>query len=556
MTEKPRVRGTRGCELLGRIASVDPRKAEGLQRDADAPATTQELEQLLEEERRRAITDPYQCFLYDVRAMHKRGNFRGAQGDVILQRIRALIEVETPALDLSGFSIRDDFVELLVPYLRSKTCRITALNVANTQISIDGAVTIARAVNTTLERLQFSEDAVEVATFRSQAQTTRKVTLTDKKYNHLDAAVIGTLIERESRKLERLNVGRNCLTGPHTNVFHGLRVCLQGLTKCHRLRELNLEAVGLRAEGLTELANTIYDMPSLETLVISGNRVVCNSFGDRNVTGVEAFCNALWQVKKLRELSMASNGLDYVCCAAIATMLGTNQRLRRLDLSDNPLSEAGAVELAVGLKKNAILETLELNDNPAIRSSGYKALVYCVTMNPVLLHVDVNPAARYDGLAQQLRELLRVNAAFASLKKGVSSFGFDSLSEALRTNFIEKLKEMSETDLRRLSDLHVIENLQIGDDAPSISSLHHYANMEQYAPLKRLLWVFDASARQARVGARPKRNDDALIRRRLGDRTAAMHSPPRSQQQRQQTTADEDDDEGDDDDIWDYPIVC
>ncbi|KAJ0407032.1 hypothetical protein ATCC90586_004826 [Pythium insidiosum] len=238
MSEKTRIRGTRGCELLGHIASVDPRKAEGLQRDADAPPSTQDLEQLLNEERRRAITDPYQCFLFDVRAMHRRGNFSGSQGEVILQRIRALVEREETALDLSGFCIRDDFVELLVPYLRSSSCRLTSLNVAKTQISIDGAVMIARAVNATLEKLQFSDDAVTVATFRTQAQTTRIVTLTDKRYNHLDAAVIGILVERESRKVERFNIARNNLTGPHTNVFHGLRVCLQGLTRCSRLREL------------------------------------------------------------------------------------------------------------------------------------------------------------------------------------------------------------------------------------------------------------------------------------------------------------------------------
>jgi hypothetical protein len=245
MNGKIKVAATRGTELLRHVGPVDPRVAEGLgKHDLKRGQTTigvssaQELEELLEEEKRRAITDPYQAFLYDVRAMHKRGNFKGSQGAIILQRIRDLGEKDERTLDLSGFSVRDDVALLMVDFLRSKSSRITALNVANTQISVDGAIAIARAVNATLESLQFSANAITLATFRKDALTTRAVMMAGKGYNHLDAAAIGVLVERESRKLERLDVSDNSLTGSHTNVFHGVAILLDGLKKCSRVREL------------------------------------------------------------------------------------------------------------------------------------------------------------------------------------------------------------------------------------------------------------------------------------------------------------------------------
>ncbi|TMW65915.1 hypothetical protein Poli38472_003680 [Pythium oligandrum] len=564
MNAKIKVVGTRGSELLRRVESVDPRVAEGLKRDTDAPATSQELQQLLEEEKRRSITDPYQCLLYDVRAMHKKGNFKGTQGDIILQRIRSLGERDEKTLDLAGFCVRDDFAELLAAFLRTKACRLTELNVAKTQIGIDGATSLARAANSTLEGLQFStEHPIPFASARKDARTIRSVVLSGKQFNHLDAAAIGVLIERESKKLERLNVSENRLTGPSTNIFRGVSIVFDALKKGPRLVELNLHAIELRSEGLTALANTIVDLPVLEKLVLSRNNLACNSFGDKMLTGVETFCNQLWQAKRLRELSLAQNDLDYESAAAISRMLVVNQTLIQIDLSSNPISEAGAVQLANGLNRNAVLQeldlsncamaceaihslatslrkfnrtlqTLRLRDNPQIRSAGYKELVKCASVNPFILFIDVNPAPRHESFAHKLRDLLTVNVMLRALRQDFSAFDFESLSEVLRTNFIEKLRELSEGELERLYKLHVLEHLEISrleGIETAVSSLRYYSQMEQYAPLKRLLWVLESGAREIEVEKRPKRKEESS--------------------QRAANQAEEDDDE---EDIWDYPM--
>lgn len=51
-----------------------------------------------------------------------------------------------------------------------------------------------------------------------------------------------------------------------------------------------------------DLANTIKDLQLLETLVLSGNKLAFNSSDDRRSTGIEAFCNALWQATNLIDL--------------------------------------------------------------------------------------------------------------------------------------------------------------------------------------------------------------------------------------------------------------
>jgi hypothetical protein len=56
------------------------------------------------------------------------------------------------------------------------------------------------------------------------------------------------------------------------------------------------------------LADAIVDLPALEKLDLSSNKLCCNSFGDRNPSGFDAFCNTLWRVKKLKELRFGVNG--------------------------------------------------------------------------------------------------------------------------------------------------------------------------------------------------------------------------------------------------------
>lgn len=65
------------------------------------------------------------------------------------------------------------------------------------------------------------------------------------------------------------------------------------------LSTCRLDEISLRSDGLVELANTIQDLPRLEVLELSGNKLAFNSSEDKRSTGIEAFCNALWQAPSL-----------------------------------------------------------------------------------------------------------------------------------------------------------------------------------------------------------------------------------------------------------------
>lgn len=264
---RAKVRGTPGCALFQHIESVDPRVAEGVKRDLSlslataSPASNQQkssnngassssspvmsredLEKVVEEEKRRAITDPFQVLLYDAKVMHKKGSFKGLQGDVILSRIRDLLDKGATELNLSGFVLFDDFAAgLLAPYVRAKSCKLVSVNLSGTQIGVQGAIALARAgaMNPLLQTLQLSiEHPIPVLALRREAQSnSHSVVLQGKRFSHLDAAVLGVLIEKE-RKLERLDVSENELTGPRTNVFHGILTLFQGLKRCLHLKEL------------------------------------------------------------------------------------------------------------------------------------------------------------------------------------------------------------------------------------------------------------------------------------------------------------------------------
>lgn len=94
---------------------------------------------------------------------------------------------------------------------------------------------------------------------------------------------------------------------------------------------------------------------------------------------------------------------------------------------------------------------------------------------------------------------------------------------------MNKLERFSESELRQLHEESIVENATKFSDekeATGLSTLRHYAVMEQYAPLKRLLWCFE-------VGSRHK----DLVERSNNKKAAADGS---------------DEDDGD---VWDYPLI-
>ncbi|RLN25861.1 hypothetical protein BBJ28_00000848 [Nothophytophthora sp. Chile5] len=488
---KVTVQGTAGCELLRHVESVDPRAAEGLRRETPT-VSSPELDALLEEENRRSIADAYQRLLFEVKVLHRKGNFKSSQGEAIVQRVREIASGGKTTLDLSGLTIFDDFADLLVPYLRSKSCKLVALNLAQTPLGIQAAAAVAQATNGVLQTLQFSDQPIPIGIVRSEVKSRGEAMLSGQNFNHLDAAAIGVLAKRERSKLRTLDLSGNCLTGPKGHVFRGLGILFQGLKSCSQLKELKYDSVAT-------------DFPALEKLDLSRNRLAHNSADEKRVSGVEEFCNALWQARKLRELkcgqaryvalaktvvstdtdfvpsfdcfrhslvcicipSLTGNHLDYLSSVCIAKMLAVNTTLEILTLAQNSLADAGVVQLSEGLKKNAALISLKY-----------------VAYPPVLA-----------------------------------------------------LDRFSESDLRQLHESRLVEKAAVLSDermAAGLSTLRHYATLEQYAPLKRMLWLFEAGSRHDHLEQRAEQ--------------------PGKKKTGRGTSAQVDNDEEDDDDIWDYPL--
>ncbi|KAG3023342.1 hypothetical protein PC121_g1013 [Phytophthora cactorum] len=553
---KVKIRGTPGCELLRHVESVDPRAAEGLRREKplDVPL---DMDVLLEEETRRSITDAYQRFLFEVKVLHRKGNLKSSQGEVIVQRVRDIANGGKKVLDLSGFFIFDEIVALLVPYLRSKTCKLVALNLSGTPLGVQAAVNITQATNSNLQTLQFSDHPIPVEAVRLQAAVHGHVILSGQNFNQLDAAAIGILVERERKQIQKLDLSGNILTGAKANIFLGITTIFESLKKCRLLQDLNLSGANLRSDGLVAFSNAIQDFPALEKLDLSRNRLVYNSTNEKRLSGIESLCNALWRVPTLHEMSLVGNHLDYQSSAFIAEMLKVNCTIVSLTLAQNPLGDAGAVDTSAALKKNttllslnlsdcqiscegmnkiamvlrkfnSTLRTINVTDNPDVRSQGYRSLVKCVSTNHKITEVIMNPSSRYEKYVNRAQEFLAVNVLLNAVQTNPKRFtGFPALTETQRTNFVDKLERFSESELRQLHDEHIVEKAAVFLDekeAAGLSTLRHYAAMEQYAPLKRILWCFEVGARHKNLVERP-------------NNTKICNS------------------EEDDEDIWDYPLV-
>lgn len=241
-TERPKIRGSRGCELLRYVEPVDPRAAEGYRRQAGSgsvPLTAKEMEKLVEEEKARSMTNPYQKLLYEVKALQKRGNFKTSQGDTIVQRIRDLSLPDYSTLDLSNFTIFDEFAGYLAPYMQSSMCKLKHVNLAGTQIGINGALLIAKSVNPVLETLQFSETALDLAVFRKSSSSSRQqIVLGRHAFGPLDAVTVGILLERVRTRLDLVDLSGNQLTGLRSSVYTGTGMIFKALTRCPLLSSL------------------------------------------------------------------------------------------------------------------------------------------------------------------------------------------------------------------------------------------------------------------------------------------------------------------------------
>jgi hypothetical protein len=114
-----------------------------------------------------------------------------------------------------------------------------------------------------------------------------------------------------------------------------------------------------------------------------------------------------------------------------------------------------------------------------------------------------------------------------------------ALSEIQSTNLIQKMHQFSEADLERFNTSQLLGTIVSAIDralGDKHSCITHYAETEQPALLKKLLWVVESNSRRE---VRGRRNS-----------SAKSGSRPRPSSR----CSDGHDDPDDDDDIWDYPL--
>ncbi|KAL7686661.1 putative leucine-rich repeat domain superfamily [Plasmopara halstedii] len=496
---------------------------------------------------RRLILDEYQRFLSEVRVMHRNGKFSSSQGELIVQRVREFVNGNNNALDLSGFLIPDKFIDLLAAFLRSKTCKVEALTFSRTLSEVSTAICIARSTNSAIRTLQFSTNPISIESIQFQAATSGNVIISGQNYNHVDVAAIGIILERECKHLLLLDLSENPLTGPKANNFHGITFMFECLKKC-QLQELNLHHTNLRSDGIVAFANAIEDYPALKKLDLGWNQLTLNS---TEVAGVESLCNVLWRIRTLREISLVGNELDYHSATFITEMLKVNCTIESLTLAQNPLGDAGVIAIAAALRKNTALlslnlsdckigcdglnelamtlqkfnrtlRTLDVTDNPDVRSRGYLSLVKSISINYTIVEICMNPVSKYKRFLSEVKEYLAVNALLSTVQIDPKGFvGFPVLTETQRSNFVDKLEKFNESELRLLHDEGIMEKaVRFSDEkeAAGLATLRHYAAIEKYASLKRLLWCFEVGRRHKQLEKRSKLSND-------------------------------------DDDVWNYPLI-
>lgn len=104
-------------------------------------------------------------------------------------------------------------------YLRSKTCKLIAVNLWGTGLGIQAAISIAQATQPDVRSIQLSAHPISLESIRSQAAKSGHVVLSGHNFNHLDAAAIVVLVERECKQLQKLDLSSNSLTDQRQEIL-------------------------------------------------------------------------------------------------------------------------------------------------------------------------------------------------------------------------------------------------------------------------------------------------------------------------------------------------
>uniref|UniRef100_K3WZ83 Uncharacterized protein n=1 Tax=Globisporangium ultimum (strain ATCC 200006 / CBS 805.95 / DAOM BR144) TaxID=431595 RepID=K3WZ83_GLOUD len=105
------------------------------------------------------------------------------------------------------------------------------------------------------------------------------------------------------------------------------------------------------------------------------------------------------------------------------------------------------------------------------------------------------------------RSLQRLDLALRDLRRGFRKLGITPLNAAQRTNLVEKLHELSESELQKLEKIHVLEDVDVANEVTQQhgSNLRYYSMSANTEPLKRLLWTLETRERELHLQDRAMR---------------------------------------------------
>ncbi|XP_004349532.1 hypothetical protein CAOG_02779 [Capsaspora owczarzaki ATCC 30864] len=126
---------------------------------------------------------------------------------------------------------------------------------------------------------------------------------------------------------------------------HGAEFIADSLSVNRTLQKMELWGCSIQLPGLTALAQVLTKNSPLEAINLGYNAL-------GNADGMETLCKALISNKYLRELILASTGMQSESAVALAGALAENKHLAVLDIRHNDLGQGGLIALSVAMRLN------------------------------------------------------------------------------------------------------------------------------------------------------------------------------------------------------------
>ncbi|KAM9323799.1 NACHT, LRR and PYD domains-containing protein 3-like [Gastrophryne carolinensis] len=247
-------------------------------------------------------------------------------------------------LDLSRNYLQGSGIKTLCKAMKQKDCVIQELRFRDCGLTLFCCADLRSVMITNrLTVLDLSKNKIEEAGLKIMCEglrnpgcTLRELYLESCDFLSSSCEELSNMIR--SRSLKLLDLSFNNLQDS------GISLICKGLQEpsC-TLQELRLRNCGLTYSCCEILGSVISTSKFLETLVLRGN--------DLQDTGINLLCEGLRSPScSLRDLSLHSCGLTYLCCVDLAFVITTNRSLLKLDLRSNKLQDLGIEFLCEGLR--------------------------------------------------------------------------------------------------------------------------------------------------------------------------------------------------------------